>query len=1004
MSDRLGDLRAASQESDFVGFRCWIGGDVGEIMHREAAMPSRAVLLATHQPPKIRRVNVTEAGRYGTEDVIGQDELLERVRHAEDQALIVPVIGSPGTGKSHLVLWLRARLDEEGDPNRKVVYLPKGETRLDHVIERIIGGRTGPPFDDIRDSVANATASLTLDDAARALRDALSLAIGNLEVTGSGDVAEMRSYLSEMLPDLLDDPVFAQRLVKGEGPLRRIVEQVNSGGNETPAELGPDDLDVQVTEYDLPDFSAPARTVLNDLNSDPQLYTAAVDLLNSEMSRCLGRVFGVQPMQLVAVMRELRTRLYEENPDLELVLMIEDFTLLQGIQHDLLEAMIELPRRDGQQVMCAMKTVMAVTDGFFTRVLASSDTLRTRIAAQGHVYNLDMSYGAGGEAGLDLEAVVDFAGRYLNAVRLGTQELDDAAPAVHNACDVCAHRDVCLDAFGTARDTGYGLYPFNDAALDRMVRSRQETFNPRDLLKVLISTLTAHVQDLADGRFPSPGWARDFDPRQFGQPVLDTLLPRLQEQIEQTPKAEQRSVLLTFWGGVPSEFRNLPAGIHEAFAIPVVSGVPAIAPAPPKPKPKPGAGGVQPHSTTNRFAAEVQSWRDGSRLDREYALIIRRVLHEAILGALNAEDALVSDQFLSAYFDKSTDIHIENSDGGGRPGPGRFSVELKPSNENALLFEAILTMEQNGSWDIDDGAQALVRFLTLVDAEASRLRAFLHERIAETDADRHAAVALLALSGLAARGGAGDGAGLLAAAMDVSEASPSEAMPPLWRALVENTAQRRPVVREFVLQAAHVSKSTSEPAGVDGSRFAGTLRAFASDWQLPEVSDDAPNPVARLQQVLDLRLQPALDEAHETLTAWHEEMVRLVGNPESAATRYKEWRAALDAAQAQGFLVRARGFDTDPPARLGDVIRTVGGILDRWAEADLGRRVALIAKAPWLRLEPVRGHLVALEETLTASMEKARTQQGAGGEASPVDAFEQALARVESASAIEVPA
>ena len=99
-------------------------------------------------------------------------------------------------------------------------------------------------------------------------------------------------------------------------------------------------------------------------------------------------------MQLVAVMRELRMRLFEENPDLELILMIEDFTLLQGIQHDLLEAMIELPRREGQQVMCAMKTVMAITDGFFTRVLASSDTLRTRIAAHGHVYNLDVQYGA----------------------------------------------------------------------------------------------------------------------------------------------------------------------------------------------------------------------------------------------------------------------------------------------------------------------------------------------------------------------------------------------------------------------------------------------------------------------------------------------------------------------------------------------------------------------------------------------------------------------------------
>ena len=36
--------------------------EVGDVMHREAATPSRAVLLATHQPPLIRKVQVTGPG------------------------------------------------------------------------------------------------------------------------------------------------------------------------------------------------------------------------------------------------------------------------------------------------------------------------------------------------------------------------------------------------------------------------------------------------------------------------------------------------------------------------------------------------------------------------------------------------------------------------------------------------------------------------------------------------------------------------------------------------------------------------------------------------------------------------------------------------------------------------------------------------------------------------------------------------------------------------------
>src|SRR4051794_9115214 len=182
MSDRLDQLRSESLTSGYQGFRCWNERDVGDIMHREAAAPSRAVLLATHQPPRIRRVRVTDAGRYGTEDLVDQEQLLTRIREANDQALIVPIIGAAGSGKSHLVLWLRARLEEESAPNRKVIYLPKGETRLDRVIELILDGRTGSPFDEVRQAVASATRSMSLDEAARRLRDELSVAVRKIDL------------------------------------------------------------------------------------------------------------------------------------------------------------------------------------------------------------------------------------------------------------------------------------------------------------------------------------------------------------------------------------------------------------------------------------------------------------------------------------------------------------------------------------------------------------------------------------------------------------------------------------------------------------------------------------------------------------------------------------------------------------------------------------------------------------------------------------------------------
>ena len=583
----MSDLAARSAEEPFKGFHCWEPDDVGEIMNREAAVPSRAVLLATHQPPHITRMSVATGRRFTPLDVISQEDCLEAIMRDPDPALLAPIIGAPGSGKSHLVLWMKAKLEDENVQSRRIIYLPKGETSLARVIELLLQGHEGGDFDAIRESVANATRQMTIDEQALRLRDELALAIAADPATRNDAYFDAHrryvDYLAPALPDLLRDPAYDVRLLGESGVFRRIVEEARTGGREEPAELRAEDLPVYLTEVEQDELSAPAKGVLKTLaNSKP--HEVAVAMLNKALPYCLSRVFGVEPLQLVAVMRQLRERLYDENAELELILMVEDFTLLQGIQYDLLEATIELQQRQGEALMCPMKTIMAVTGGFLDRILTGNDSLRSRIQALGHVYSLDVPYGTSSERSIDEEGVVDFTARYLNAVRLGTAEIDGSAPTVPNACDSCRHSGTCLDAFGSASATGYGLYPFNPAALDRMVRSRQKQFNPRDLLSVLSETLTTRIGELGDGEFPSPSWARQFDPRDHGLEPLRPLSFATEQSIDQHPKPEQRKLLLRFWGGAPAEFVNLQPGIHEAFGIPEVGDLAMVVDVPPPPE------------------------------------------------------------------------------------------------------------------------------------------------------------------------------------------------------------------------------------------------------------------------------------------------------------------------------------------------------------------------------------------------------------------------------------
>src|SRR5262249_55158149 len=153
--------------------------------------------------------------------------------------------------------------------------------------------------------------------------------------------------------------------------------------------------------------------------------------------------------------------------DAELCLLIEDFTILQGIQGELLDALTEAPVRGGQKVLCPIRLAMAVTTGPFATI---ARTFSTRGGFAGHVYSLDVPLSQAG-LGIALEDVEDLVAGYLNAARLGQarleEELRDAGADrvthrrwVPNACDECDYQDICHEAFRSSRE-GFGLYPFN---------------------------------------------------------------------------------------------------------------------------------------------------------------------------------------------------------------------------------------------------------------------------------------------------------------------------------------------------------------------------------------------------------------------------------------------------------------------------------------------------------------------------------------------------------------
>lgn len=551
---------------EFQRFLCWDTPRVLETISTEAVSPSRAIFLATHAPLHIRRRRAS--GEDSSERVTESDLMQDFItRPPANGVLLMPVIGDSGTGKSHVVRWVRENL--QPSDQRMVIYLPKTKTSLVAVVEELLQGMPGEQFAQLRNDVRRLDQEVDQQGLEDRLLNQLAEALSAQEPTA--EFADARPLLGRGgLAALLQDYHFRQHLLR---PTRLIPSLAAS----LLADRDPEQAERQLTfttedlPLDIADIGRAgdaAQRLLGLLSTRPRLQTAAVELLNQHLDVAVMNAANIGVGRLQRAFLEIRKELSKQRR--EIVLLVEDFALIQGVQRDLLDAIIEAGVRDGDEVLAPIRTMMAVTSGYYRRI---AETIQTRAAAgTPYLYDLDASFGD-----LSADSVSSFAARYLNATRLGRTVLEenmrDSPDLVQNACDECPMRQPCHDGFGTSAE-GYGLYPFNRAALLRTVhsRSKDQAFNPRSVLgEVLRHVLVEHADNIKQGNFPSPSFRLDY-PTSADDRALPVRVGAVVDELDPSDST-RRALLLEFWGDAPTEVTNLPEQIHSAFNLPLLADI-----------------------------------------------------------------------------------------------------------------------------------------------------------------------------------------------------------------------------------------------------------------------------------------------------------------------------------------------------------------------------------------------------------------------------------------------
>lgn len=683
-------------------FVCWNEESVIAATPRDAVTLSPATFQAIHHPLKLKRRQMEqESGGVS----IDEGRLLEVMRGAlrPDGYLFVPVVGGSGTGKSHLVRWARENL--EGTAGWEIRYLPKNGTSIRRVIEEVIDGMEGPVAEKARrDLEAAAPSSESPEVLADRLLDELAILIGLLaSQEGDGRSPQEAHFVEqkrEQLADICRDPVVRRRLKRDGAVIPRLVALAMAG--RTPGD-GLDDDAVFVASDDLPGVETElaaagieVRAFLDKMQSIPEFLTMSVALINEVLPAAIRRVFISNEIDLADVFREVRCDLLSSGK--ELVLFIEDLTVLHGVEREFLDAIVETAVQSGEKIMAPLRMLFAVTDGH----LKALDTFRTRCDA---AFWLDSEYEAADGIGRDEAA--SFVGRYFNAGRLGAQELVQAwgeggESWLPNACMACEHQEVCHSTFG-ATEEGFGLYPLNGEALDRFVSALSPNrFDPRRLVGAIANQfLLEGGRELQRSEFPSRELLEPF--RQANQ--SDDLDPLLLTELRTGAREQADRVfgVVRYWGGG----RDAPATVLSSFDLRPID-LPEITTGPSRMPEKSAqnqsAASGQPSSSANFLNAAdkavfdlLGSWaNDGAEIGTTAASRLRKLVHASVKPGLEYGPVPLnlSAAFYKARFDPQKHIAFEGSVSFKKSDV----IRIERSPENASALRGLLLLESRPSF------------------------------------------------------------------------------------------------------------------------------------------------------------------------------------------------------------------------------------------------------------------------------------------------------------------
>lgn len=932
-----------------------------DCLFTEAEAADEAVFLAAHQPMKIARRFLGSSAK--TDEVVAEGTVLDAllVPHPPSGTLVLPITGASGVGKSHLIRWLDANLRLRKDHGtRHVVRIPKSAS-LRNVLELILQDLP-KKYDPIRTQLKGAKLPDSLQNATLTLNAQLRMALENLGHAAAqrikdgsakkDDKARVAHCSDKGLIALLKDPEISAHFDahgKEPGVIARIAGRFLSGKKQqvevTKFYFQEDDLDF-LNKQSAANLSAVTRGYAQ-LLKNPTNRTDAIGFLNEVVDSALGKLVEMGGASLTEIFISLRRQLFED--DMELVLLVEDFAVLAGIQGPLLDAMIKEAIRNGRQELCVMRTALAVTTGLLP------ETVMTRAQAE---WRIDSKPFESKEEAI--EAYCNFVGGYLNAARVGKRKLraayEEKSPRGGSQDWIPSYYELhgehlndtdkgLLVKFGSSKLGEYPLFPLNRDAITQLAEGNLKEgdtykFDPRAMMnRIIRETVVPHRELFAQKEFPPANFA-GFQARYLETRVSTRLQSAAGDQ------ADRLSALVYFWGAspqTPGEAAGIPPEIFTAFGAPLIDWKAAAetrhsAPAPNKENPR---STTVTNAPEGRWTAILAEWRTKGTIAQKEGSQLRTMLADGIKVWLDWDSLLLKEVQLSG-----TEIWLPKAKIGNPDRDKAMAVaaedsvleHVKASNAFFTAITAVVRYDAVRSWDYPDGETDAAAYANLIARMAEQTREWLakrgpHVRPNLLEPSVRALLIdarILNLPGATSNNDVENVQALLTGA-PTGDAAPGTDP---WTKLRSSAHHERSPLLDVVLRQLSARQGGGDPQAVDATVLLGALKKTRATWSLSDLDSalvsEAPAGIREPLRRLRSGLEDVVKKRQDEVGKWRTLVTEAFGEKFDLAEVQNQMRETIQNAKENNvFKLRELTYDT-----LRLKIKELAGVAEAVACAD----------------------------------------------------------------------